>query len=393
MFRHQRYIMNIGFDAKRAFQNTTGLGNYSRTLISSLAGYFPENKYFLFTPDVSDLFNPIRVGSSRTIVPSSPLFKIFRSAWRSKFITKDIAKSRIEVYHGLSNEIPFGIHCLPVKKVVTIHDLIFERYPRQYNPIDVYTYRKKALYACRNADRIIAVSEQTKKDIISFYRIPAGKISVVYQSCDPVFSQRATDFRKNDIRLKYHLPEEFLLYVGSVVKRKNLLTLVNALQLLPGNIPLIIVGSGHHYQHLVKASLQVNKDAHPIRWLCEQHPVPKNDLAVIYTTAKMLIYPSIFEGFGLPIQEALRSGTPVITSIGSCFAETGGDAALYVNPLDKNEIANAIYKLSNDGNLRKKMILKGIKYTDKSTPFIAASRVTEIYHELLNKKKGYLLPL
>lgn len=377
-------IMNIGFDSKRIFYNSTGLGNYSRTLVSSLETYFPENNYYLFTPAVSGMFNAS--GTSKIVLPSGVKHRIFRSVWRSKWVVEDIRKNEIAVYHGLSGEIPFGTHHFPVKTVVTVHDLIFERYPHQYNPVDVFTYRKKAQYACKYADRIIAISEQTRNDLIAFYHVPKEKIKVIYQSCDSIFGEKATDEMLYDVRIKYQLPENFLLYVGSVVERKNLLTLVQSISLLPENIPLIVVGSGHHYQRKIKAYLSNHKSLHPVTWLCDRGPVPKNDLAVIYRLAKVLIYPSVFEGFGLPVQEALRSGTPVITSRGSCFSETGGDAALYVDPMDIKALAKAIFQVCHDDHLAFNMKRKGLAYSQRFTPLSSSSEVIEIYNELCSTK-------
>lgn len=387
MFINKVCTMNIGFDAKRIFWNTTGLGNYSRTLISAMKDYFPDNNYYLFTPAVSCLFDSSGEDSVRVITPISMLHKMFSSLWRSKWVTGDIENARLDIYHGLSNEIPFGIHRLPVKTVVTIHDLIFERYPHQYNPLDVITYRRKAQYACRFADRVIAISKQTRKDLIEFYHVPEEKISVIYQACDSVFEENIPHLQQYDIRLKYHLPDQFLLYVGSVVERKNLLTLIQSLDLLPGDMSLVIVGDGHYYKNKVKAYLLNHDHVHPVIWLSEMRTLPQCDLAVIYKLARALIYPSIFEGFGLPILEALKCGTPVITSVGSCFKETAGDAAIFVDPMDKNTLAQAIYKIWHSEHLRQTMRQKGFSHARHFMPFISASRVIEIYSGLLSKDK------
>jgi hypothetical protein len=135
--------MNIGFDAKRNFHNTTGLGNYSRTLIKGLAEYYPEHQYYLFNPKPSDKFSKPRFDNVHEVLPQGFLAKKFSSAWRSKWVAKDLQKFGIQLYHGLSHEIPIGIELTSIPSVVTIHDLIFERYPEQFNKIDVQIYRKK----------------------------------------------------------------------------------------------------------------------------------------------------------------------------------------------------------------------------------------------------------
>jgi glycosyltransferase involved in cell wall biosynthesis len=201
--------MKIAFDAKRAYQNTTGLGNYSRTLISSLATFHNQHSYYLCSPKPTNLFDVSTFSNIENIVPENFLAQTLRSAWRSNWVKKDLQKKAIHIYHGLSNEIPIGIQKTQVRSVVTIHDLIFERYPEQYNFIDVKIYRQKFRYACRNANHIIAISNQTKQDLIDFYNIAEDKITVCYQSCNPAFSKNIDDAEKKRIKSKYNLPENF----------------------------------------------------------------------------------------------------------------------------------------------------------------------------------------
>ena len=169
--------MNIGFDAKRAFHNGTGLGHYSRSLIKSLSTYHPNHKYYLFNPKAGGAFS-LKAGNIHEIQPSGFLNRTFSAGWRSSWVKNDLKKYKINLYHGLSHEIPFGIRQAGIPSVVTIHDLIHERFPAQYNRIDVKIYDHKFRYACTNADRVIAISEQTKRDIIEFYKVAPEKISV-----------------------------------------------------------------------------------------------------------------------------------------------------------------------------------------------------------------------
>ena len=156
--------MNIGFDAKRAFHNSTGLGQYSRTLIRLLAQYYPHHQYYLFNPKKSLAYS-LDGDNIHEILPTSFPDTLLRSAWRSSWVKDDLQRLHIDVYHGLSHEIPLGVKKTGIKTVVTIHDLMPERYPGHYNPIDVKIYRKKFLYACRQSDRVVAISEQTRQDI------------------------------------------------------------------------------------------------------------------------------------------------------------------------------------------------------------------------------------
>ncbi|KAA2243494.1 glycosyltransferase family 4 protein [Chitinophaga agrisoli] len=376
--------MNIAFDAKRAFQNNTGLGNYSRSLISALATYFPEHHYYLFAPKQTGLFNTAAYPGMQTVLPQKQWHRWFRSAWRSKYVVGDLQRDGIDLYHGLSHEVPFGIHHSGVKTVVTMHDLIFERYPGQYNPIDVLTYRRKARYACEHAHKVVAISEQTKADLLTYYNTPADKIAVVYQSCDPSFAVPHTPQELQSMKQRYGLPEQYLLYVGSVIERKNLLGIVQALQQLKGrfNMPLVVLGDGSAYKKKVKAYIAANGLTEQIIWLNERQRPANADMPLLYQAAQALLYPSIFEGFGIPILEALWSRTPVITSRGSCFAETAGNAALYVDPLQPASIAQAIRQVTEDQALAQDMREKGWAHAQRFTADKCAAAMMEVYKGL-----------
>jgi glycosyltransferase involved in cell wall biosynthesis len=376
--------MNIAFDAKRAYQNNTGLGNYSRTLISSLATYFSGNNYYLYAPKLTDMYNTQLFKNMQSVLPEKRLHRWFRSAWRSKYVVGQLVAKGIGIYHGLSHEIPFGIHKSGVKSVVTMHDLIFERYPGQYNPIDVQTYRRKAKYACEYADKVIAISEQTKQDIIHYYKTPAEKIDVVYQSCDESFGVLHPAERIQEMKQQYNLPPAYFLYVGSIIERKNLLGIMQAILQLKGevDIPLVVLGGGSSYKKKVKAFVAANGLTDRIIWLNENTRLADADVPLLYQGAEALLYPSLFEGFGIPILEALWSRTPVITSAGSCFRETGGDAALYINPLRPDTIANAMKTVINDKALATTMREKGWIHAQLFTREKCAAGVMKVYESL-----------
>lgn len=383
--------MNIGFDAKRAYHNGTGLGHYSRTLVSSLAQYFPQHRYYLFNPKPGK-FQLNDQPNLHEIRPSSFLHKTFSSAWRSSWVKKDFKKLKIDLYHGLSHEIPLGIQNAGVKSVVTIHDLIHERNPEQYNAIDVKIYNKKFRYACEHADKVIAISEQTKRDIIEFYKTPEEKIEVCYQSCNPAFAVNVSDAEKEVVKKKYDLPGQFFLYVGSVIERKNLLNICKALFLLRNDleIPLVVIGDGGKYKQQVKDYVKQNGLEHKVIFLSE-NPAAKSsatfqsaaDFPAIYQSAIAMIYPSFFEGFGIPVLEALWSRLPVITSNVSCMPETGGDAAAYVNPNSAEEIAAAMKKIYTDTATAIDMKEKGRLHAQKFTPQLCAERVMKVYESLI----------
>jgi len=383
--------MNIGFDAKRAYHNKTGLGHYSRTLIHSLAEYYPDNEYYLFNPKKSSLFQ-FEEDNVHEFLPNGFPSALFASAWRSSWVKKDLKKLRIDVYHGLSHEIPIGIRETRIKSVVTIHDLIHERFPGQYHPVDVRIYRKKFRYACELSHRVIAISEQTKKDIVEYYKIPASKIEVCYQSCNPAFGKEASEEEKKSIKQKYNLPGEFFLHVGSIIERKNLLNICKAVYILRNEIqiPLVVIGDGGKYKESVKDYVKQNHLEDRIVFLSETLSAKSSpsfqsaiDFPAIYQSAIAMIYPSFFEGFGIPVLEALWSRLPVITSNVSSLPEAGGPGAYYVNPQSAGEIAEGMKKICSDINFANELKEKGFIHAQNFTQRTCAESVMKVYESLI----------
>ena len=373
--------MNIGFDAKRIVQNHTGLGNYGRYMIEILSRYYPDNHYFLFAPKQkrNERLTSLHSQKSVSFIYPSGLDRIIPTIWRTTSVRKDLLNREIAVFHGLSNELPVGIRHSKVKSVVSIHDLIFLRYPEFYNPVDRWIYRWKYQRACRIADKIIAISESTKRDIMTFFSVPEEKINVVYQGCHPQFRQKVSEEMKLAIQEKYRLPQRFLLYVGSIEKRKNLLLAVKALNKLPNDIHLVAIGKATPYQKKVEAYARqsgVESRLHIRNYF------QFSDLPAVYQSAVIFLYPSFFEGFGIPIIEALSCGVPVIASTGSCLEEAGGPDSIYVNPDDNQELATKILEVMNNSSLAKRMIEAGGKYVKRFDDELIASDIIRIYQTL-----------
>lgn len=382
--------MNIGFDAKRAYHNNTGLGNYSRTLIHSLHAFYPEHEYYLFNPKKSNQYQIIGK-NIHEILPNTFLDTLFPSLWRSHRVIKNLKKLNIEIYHGLSHEIPMGIEKTNIKTIVTIHDLIIFRHPEHYKKIDVRIHEKKIKYACENADHIIAISEQTKKDIINFFNIDEKKITVCYQSCDKKFEQKISAQEINLVKQKLDLPEQYFLYVGSITERKNLLTICKAMLLNKDEIdvPLVVIGNGKKYKAEVENFLQQNNLTNSVIFLSDNtiaktyaDYISGDCFPAIYQAASALIYPSLFEGFGIPILEALWSETPVITSNTSCLPEAGGEGSYYVDPLNSEQIATGMKKIFHDKFFSDEMKRKGKIHAMKFSPEKCAASVMKIYKTL-----------
>jgi len=370
--------MTIGFDAKRAFFNQSGLGNYSRDVIRCLIENYPDNEYYLYTPYPKKSIPFYQQGNCLIKGPDGILHRIFPSFWRSFSIGKQLKNDHVEIYHGLSNELPADISSSGVRSVVTIHDLIFLRYPHFYPFYDTFTYRQKIYFACRHADAIVAVSEQTRKDIIEYLKIPPSRITVIYQSCNPIFYQPVNEHQKQIIRERYQLPREYILFVGTIEERKNLLSLVKAIHQQKIDMPLVVIGKETPYalsvyQHIRKYRLSNI-------WFLKKVPTP--DMPAIFQMATVFVYPSLFEGFGIPILEALYSRVPVITNKGGCFSEAGGPASLYVDCKSPEAIGNAIITLINDKELRQKMIEEGYRHALQFNPQKVANNLMNLYQQL-----------
>lgn len=366
--------MNIGFDAKRAAQNRTGLGNYSRFVIRILSEKFAGNQYHLYTP------KPHRMPYLQEIPTLKHLFLHFppqgiwsriRSLWRVWGITKDIQKDGIQIFHGLSNELPLNIGTPEQRKmkaggkgckyIVTIHDLIFIHTPQYYHWIDRQIYNFKFRRACRCADRVIAVSEYTKQEIMHYYHTPESKIDVVYQGCDPVFSQEIEEGKLQEVKARYQLPDKFVLYVGSIEERKNLMLVAKAMAELNRRAAIHVVAVGRRtaYVDQIQDFLKAQGIDHLFHFY---HQVPYADLPSFYKWASVFAYPSRIEGFGIPLLEAISSGVPAIGCTGSCLEEAGGPYSIYVNPDDAKGMADAILRTCTDETLRQHMISEGKKY-------------------------------
>ncbi len=374
--------MKIGFEAKRAFKNFTGLGNYARSVIQILAQQNPENQYFLYTPDSPK--NPrtnFLFELKNVFIKTAPV-KLLKSYWRSKGVVKDLVKDGVELYHGLSHEIPSGLKSKKIKSVVTIHDLIFMRYPHYYKYIDRKIYSYKFKTACLNADTIIAISEQTKRDIISYFGIAESKIKIVYQGCDEAFYKQINIEDLTIIKQKFNLKNDFLLCVGSIEKRKNQLLIVKALKHLPKNIDVVLVGKPTPYQQEITDFVKINNLENRVHIL---NHVGFSDLPGLYQAAKIFIYPSKFEGFGIPILEALNSGIPVIAAKGSCLEEAGGPQSIYISPTDDLTLAKEINKLLNTPLLYQEMVTEGKKYALNFREVEIANALMQVYKETLAK--------
>lgn len=373
--------LTIGYEAKRVFHNSTGLGNYSRDLIRILNQFYPENHYLLYNPKIKKKIN-FSIENSNVIekTPIGFINTFFKNFWRQCAIISDLKRDKIDIFHGLSGELPFKLSQNNIKSVVTIHDLIFLKFPQFYSWFDRKIHFYKFKKAAIQANHIIAISEQTKNDIVDYFKVDPNKISVLYQGCSDAFKKEYPTELKEKVATKHNLPQEFILNVGTIEERKNIFEVVKAIK--NTEIPLIIIGKKTKYSDTIEAYLKEHNMKNQVRFLSG---ISLEELAVIYQLATIFVYPSLYEGFGIPIIEALFSKTPVITSNVSCLPEAGGTDSAYVNPKNSQEIKETLLSLWNNVEKRKDMAEKGYIFAQKFNDENIAHQMNDLYLKVLNE--------
>lgn len=375
--------MKIAFDAKRITHNATGLGNYSRFIVNGLATCYPEHTYQLYTPSKGKDALRNRILPSPNIsfhYPESRFEKLIPSLWRSSGVCKELETEKVDLYHGLSNEIPMNLKKHGIPSVVTIHDLIFIRYPQLYKPIDRFIYTRKFKQACLQSDRILAISLQTMRDIRDFFHIPEEKIDIVYQGCDPIFGIPVPDVESSSVLQKYKINRPYILYVGSIEDRKNLLLLMKAIKNIKEDISVVAIGKRTPYTETVETFVKENNLTDRVHLL---HGIPFKELPSFYQRAQLFVYPSFFEGFGIPILEAQLAGVPVIAATGSCLEEAGGNAALYTDPTSEKELQGLIESVLNEPKLAADMRAGGFVNAKRFTTSTLMADLINVYQKCL----------
>lgn len=368
--------MHLGFDAKRAFQNTTGLGNYARDVLRILAAHAPGHRYAAYGPRLVGGRLPQGVEARG---PAGALWRALPSAWRVAGLAGQLRRDGVELFHGLSNELPLGVERSGVRSVVTIHDLIFERFPELYPPVDRRIYAWKFRSAAARADLVVAISEQTKADLVERYGVAPARIRVVYQGCHPAFQRDPAAGADEAVAARLALPPRYLLSVGTVERRKNLALVVRALPGLPG-VPLLVVGRQTPYAEEVKAEARRLGVEGRLRFL---QGVSMEELAALYRRCEAFVYPSIFEGFGIPIIEALFAGAPVVTTEGGVFPEAGGPGSAYVRPDDADGMRDTLAAILGDEARRARMRAAGREHARRFADGAIAEALLAVYQEAL----------
>ena len=332
--------MRIGIDIRSTLKKKTGIGYYTLNLIKNLSEIDTVNQYSLYSK--IGLFN--RDKKLPQINGGNFGHCVNRLGINPLFLLKNL-----DIFHTSSYDLPKP---KKTKLVVVVHDVIHKAYPLGHSKKTIEDVDKKLINILPQADRIIAVSENTKNDILRFYKINSDKIDVIYSGID----DNIYKLPKKDSSLG-----KYLLFVGTIEPRKNVSGLINAYHILKTKykIPhkLIIAGMlGWSYNDvpLLVEKLKLQNDVEFTGYITRERT------NILYNNADVFIYPSFYEGFGFPILEAFKCGAAVVTSNTSSCAELAKDAALLVNPSDTEEIAESIFKIISDENLKQTLQLKGL---------------------------------
>jgi glycosyltransferase involved in cell wall biosynthesis len=364
--------MKIGFDAKRLFHNHTGLGVYSRLLIKGLKSLHSDHEFMLFAKHVS---------SSRYYQDFSdfPIIQSSQILWRTWLMAGDIRTSECQIFHGLSNELPIGLNRTKLKTLVTIHDVIFKRDPALYPLIDRAIYNLKWKHSAITADLIIAVSQSTKSDLSYYYGINEDKIHVIY----PPVREASANLDNNQLLDRYKLPKKFFLSVGALTPRKNIVSILKAMLILKSElrIPLVIIGDGPEKKSLLQFMYENNLSdlVHFTGHVADE------EISLFYKAAYALIYPSFYEGFGIPIVESLMNRTPVITSKTSSMPEAAGAGGLLIQPEEPEEIAMAMLRLLEDTSCYNQLVSEGNLHAQQFRPDVICSLQLNLYNKLIDR--------
>ncbi len=375
--------MRIGLDAKRAFASNSGLGNYSRTLISNFAHLFTHDDFYLYSPSHGSTdWLPENNPKIHLRYPESFVAKKFPSFWRTFGIKSQLKRDKIQVYHGLSAEIPAGLWRFNMASVVTVHDLIFMSHPEFYKIHDRFIYQEKTRFACRNADIIVAASAKTGRDIMEYFGISQRRIRVVYQGVGPEFLKTHSPEQIEAVRMKYKIPKKFFLFVGGLHPRKNLRTVIEGFKLAgPENLPdLVFAGEMTAHGEDLKSMVEYFGFQNRIHFPGFIDPL---DLPALYKGSLALLYPSVAEGFGIPLAEALYCGIPAICSNETVFREIMGEGALFCHAESSFDFSIAMRKLWDDPSISLALVEKGKENRRHYHPELAAKQIRAVYQDLV----------
>ena len=364
--------MRVAIDARKL--HDFGIGTYIRNLLRHLARIDRENEYVLLCQQ-SDMGVAATLGENfRVVLEPADNYSIAEQI----HVPWVLMREKPDVYHAPHYVLPVAVRS---RSVVTIHDCIHLMFPQYLPNRAAYAYARGAMWsAARRSDRILTVSEASKRDILHFFNVPPDKISVVYNAIDERIWEEPPPEDIARVRERFQLDQRFVLYAGTIKPHKNLVRLIEAFaQLRKGEfeeLKLLIIGDEISKLPALRRAVHSYKLHKHVRFLGF---LPDETLAALYRLASLFVFPSLYEGFGLPPLEAMASGTPVVTSNVSSLPEVAGDAAVLVDPYDVSSIVEGMRRVLSDSALANELRRKGLIRARDFSWERSVARTHEIY--------------
>jgi glycosyltransferase involved in cell wall biosynthesis len=371
--------MRIGIDTRILSWNWTGPWRYLSNLLKQLAKIDCSNEYFLFSHKNEAVPRIVQSNMKNVLIESYLKGRTLDPIWSNLLLPVALSRNRIDIFHS-----PYQI--LPLVRfrpsIVTIHDIAFEIYPRDFSIEDRIGLKMFTRLAAQAADIVIVPSIHGKTNITQLYKIPESKVRVIYEAASEIFRPIDKKEAKERIAQKYQIKNDFILYVGFIRPRRNIPTLLKAFHRLKKQYnlshKLVIVGDSNpeniDFSDFVKSDLQ--------KEIIHFRRIPDEDMPLLYNAAEIFVYPSLYEGFGLPLVEAMACGTPIVASNAPPMPEMVGDAGLFVDPFDSSQMSQTIYDILADeylrSNLREKSLKRSLFFSWKKT----AEKTLSVYREV-----------
>lgn len=382
--------MRIGIDCRTIlnpeFGERAGVAHYTHLLVKHLLQVDHENEYVLFfdyrmkSPGEYEQRN-VKI----RYFPFSQYGRFLPFAYSHMLTAASLVRERLDLFHSPTTSIPFGYNR---PAVVTVHDLAIFKNPAWF-PLQLFSTKLLVPQSIKRARHLLAVSQSTKKDMLELFDVPADKVTVVHEGCF-VDTLPLRD-RTVDVRKKFHLPKTYALFLGTIEPRKNIPRLIAAFARAARKRPALfaetqLVLAGHKGWHAEKllAAIEKEKADKFIRYIGY---ITHNEKVNLLKGAQCLLFPSLYEGFGLPVLEAFALGTPVLTSTVSSLPEIAGDAALLAHPEHEEEIADGIVRLLSDEKLRQRLIARGAEQAKRFSWEKCAEETRRVYEETFARRK------
>jgi glycosyltransferase involved in cell wall biosynthesis len=373
---YEAVVPRFGFNHNTGLPNRVGSSEFCYQVLLNLYRFDKKNKYTIFLPTKPSSDLPKESESWRyEVFPAKRL-------WTLLALGKKISgkKKELDVFFSPTHYIPIGSS---VPSVISILDVSYLHFPHLFGVKDLYQLKIWGKYSIKKASKITTISKSSKNDIIKAYGINESKIAVVYPGVKQILNMKLMD--KKELARKFNIEGDYILFVGTLQPRKNVARLIEAFSKLKNNLTLVIIGKkGWQYEDILSAPSQFGV-SDKVKFL---ENVSDEELPSFYKNAECFVLPSLYEGFGLPIVEAMQYGCPVVTSNISSLPEAGGDAALYVDPKDVGDIARKITQVLEDKELREEMIKKGYNQIKKFSWEKSARQTLNVLEELANEKNS-----